>query len=60
MTLRLLADSGCDDGTCPTFFIDDSTGDVTVRGYNPDDPTEEIDVRIPAAKWAVLMANVGR
>jgi hypothetical protein len=59
MTYRLLADSGCNDGTCPTFFIDDETGDVKVRGSGPDGVTE-IDVTIPAAKWAVLMTNVGR
>jgi hypothetical protein len=35
MTYRLLADSGCTDGTCPTFFIED-TGEVRVRGYDPD------------------------
>ncbi len=60
MTYRLLADSGCTDGTCPTFFIDDDSGDVLVRGYDPADPNVEIDVRIPAARWAVLMTNVGR
>lgn len=59
MTYRLLADSGCNDGTCPTFFIDDETGDVKVRGYGPDGITE-IDVTIPAERWAVLMTNLGR
>lgn len=62
MALTVLADSGCDDGTCPTFFLDDTTGDVYVRGYDPTDPTgeRELDVRIPAARWATLMSNVGR
>jgi hypothetical protein len=62
MALAVLADSGCSDGTCPTFFIDEPTGDVYVRGYDPHDPTgrREIDVRIPAAKWAVLIANLHR
>lgn len=59
MTYRLLADSGCTDGTCPTFFIHPETGDVKVRGYDPA-TGEERDVIIPAAKWAVLMQNVSR
>ncbi len=61
MALVVLADSGCPDGTCPTFLIDEATGDVFVRGYDPDDPLgrRELDVRIPAARWATLMANMG-
>lgn len=62
MTYRLLADSGCTDGTCPTIFVDDSTGTVRVRGYDPADPRRkrEIDVEIPADRWAALLANLGR
>lgn len=60
MTVRVLADSDCDDGTCPTFFIENAAGDVRVRGYDPQDATREIDVLIPAARWAVLIANMGR
>jgi hypothetical protein len=59
MTLRVLAASGCMDGNCPTFFVDDETGEVTVRGYGPDGVTE-LDVTIPADKWDVLIANLGR
>lgn len=59
MAKRVLAESGCMDGNCPTFFIDDATGEVTVRGYGPDGVTE-IDVTIPAAQWATLIANLGR
>jgi hypothetical protein len=59
MAKRLLADSGCIDGNCPTFFVDDETGEVTVRGYGPDGVTE-LDVTIPAAQWSKLMTNVGR
>lgn len=54
MTFRVLADSGCTDGTCPTVWLDETTGDVVVRGYDEADPTVERDVRIPAviaAKW---------
>jgi hypothetical protein len=54
MALRVLADSGCTDGTCPTLWLDEANGDVVVRGYSEDDPTVERDVRIPAeiaAKW---------
>lgn len=62
MELVVLADSGCPDGVCPTFLIDEATGDVYVRGYDPRDPSghRELDVRIPAARWATLMANMGR
>jgi hypothetical protein len=58
----VLAENGCPDGTCPTFLIDEDTGDVYVRGYDPNDPAgqRELDVRIPAARWATLMANLGR
>lgn len=59
MTLRVLAASGCTDGSCPTFWVDDETGDVTVRGYGPDGVTE-LDVTIPADRWAVLITNLGR
>jgi hypothetical protein len=61
MALVVLADSGCPDGTCPTFLIDEATGDVFVRGYDPDDPLgqRELDVRIPAVRWATLMAKMG-
>jgi hypothetical protein len=59
MTYRLLADSGCTDGTCPTFFINPETGDVRVRGYDPA-TGEERDVDIPAAKWATLVSKLGR
>lgn len=63
MAWKLLADSGCTDGSCPTFYVqDDGTGAVMVRGYDPTDPTgkREIDVTIPAERWATLMTNVGR
>ncbi len=62
MTFRLLADSGCTDGTCPTFFVDDATGTVRVRGYDSTDPTRkrELDVLIPADRWAALMGNLAR
>lgn len=60
MALNVLASSSCDDGDCPTFFVDDATGDVTVRGYDPADPTVELDVRIPAPTWAHLVAQLPR
>ncbi len=59
MTYRLLADSGCHDGTCPTFYVDTETGTVLVRGYGPDGVTE-IDVTIPQDRWTVLMSNLAR
>lgn len=60
MAYRLLADDGCTDGNCPRFEIDDVTADVIVRGYDPDDPTRELDVRIPAASWTHLVAQLPR
>jgi hypothetical protein len=60
MTYRLLADSGCNDGTCPTFFLDDETGDVIVRGYDTTNPTLERDIRIPAAQWTHLVSQLPR
>ena len=58
MTNRLLSHSGCTDGSCPTLWVDDTTGVVTVRGYDPSNPKTELDVVIPAARWAALMANL--
>lgn len=62
MELTVLAGSDCWDGNCPTFFTDASSGDVVVRGYDPSDPTgkKELDVRIPAANWALLVAQLPR
>jgi hypothetical protein len=60
MELEVLASSGCEDGDCPTFFVDPGNGDVTVRGYDPADPTVELDVRIPSATWAHLVAQLAR
>lgn len=45
---------GCEGGNCSTFWRDSDTGDVRVRGIDPDDPTRERDVVIPAADWALL------
>lgn len=56
---ELLAGS-CDGGDCPTFFINPKTGDVRVRGNDPDRPGYERDVDIPAAAWARLVAQLPR
>jgi len=61
MALTVLAHSpGCHDGSCSTFFIDEATGDVHVRGYDPANPTRERDVVIPASDWAFLLAQLPR
>lgn len=57
MPLEVIAhSSGCEDGACPTIFRDTATGDVLVRGYLPDG--SETDVRIPAAEWTFLTAQL--
>lgn len=63
MPYRLLA-STCDNGPCPTLFIDDATGDVLVQGYADSDappmppPVGEAVVHIPAAAWQRLLAQL--
>lgn len=65
MTYRLLAES-CDNGPCPTFYVDDSTGDVLVQGYTTTDlppgdmPDGEGVVRIDATAWAKLLSRLDR
>ena len=62
---RLLAGS-CDNGPCPTLYVDDLTGDVLVQGYvttdTPPDsvPAGEDVLLIPAAAWQKLLAQLGR
>lgn len=62
-TYRLLAGT-CNDGPCPTLWIDDQTGDVLVQGYVTSHcppvtvPLEEDVVRIPAAAWQKLLRNL--
>jgi hypothetical protein len=60
MTYRVLASSSCQDGDCPTFWVDDATGTVKVRGYDPTDPTKELDVTIPGPRWAQLVSQLPR
>lgn len=68
MTYRVLATSSCQDGDCPTFWVDDTTGTVKIRGYStrrrlfawlrtgrPED-----DVTIPGPTWAHLVSQLGR
>lgn len=62
-TYREFAGS-CDEGPCPTFYVDDTTGDVLVQGYMTTDrppgglPTGEDVVRIDAAAWAKLTTQL--
>lgn len=55
---RVLASSECQDGDCPTFWVDDTSGEVTVRGYLPGSTTEEGDVTIPGPVWAHLVSQI--
>lgn len=57
MSFEIIARS-CDGGDCPTFRRDPATGTVRVTGYNPDDPTTERDVDIPAAAWDRLVREL--
>lgn len=61
MAYRLLAGS-CDDGPCPTFYVDDVTGDVLVQGYKTAAPmplpNEEDAVLIPAEAWRRLLSRL--
>lgn len=57
---RVLASSSCQDGDCPTFWVDDATGMVTVRGYDAASPTGETDVTIPGPVWAHLVSQIPR
>ena len=52
--------TSCDGGDCPTFLIDPTTGTVRVRGHDPTDPHEELEVDIPAEAWATLLARLPR
>lgn len=63
MAYRLLAGS-CDSGPCPTFYVDDASGDVIVQGYLTGEapvtpPTGEGFLHIPAAAWQRLMTDLG-
>lgn len=57
---RVLALSSCQDGDCPTFWQDDESGEVTVRGYDPTSTTGERDVTIPGPVWAQLVSQLPR
>ncbi len=58
---RQLAGS-CDNGPCPTFYIDSTTGGVDVQGYRTTPrtpiPDSEDVVHIPADAWARLLADL--
>lgn len=57
---RVLAQSGCSDGDCPTVWVDDETGTVTIRGYDPVAPARERDVTIPGEVWARLLVRLAQ
>ena len=52
--------TSCDGGDCPTFFIDRTTETVRVRGYDPIDPCQELEVDIPVTAWGTLLARLPR
>lgn len=58
---RLLAPS-CDDGPCPTFYVEPSTRDVKVQGYRTTPPGPIPDgedvVLIDAEAWTLLLSRL--
>lgn len=62
MAYRLLAGT-CSNGPCPTFYVDDETGDVKVQGYLTDShvaiPDGEGILHIPAKDWRKLQSQLG-
>lgn len=58
MTMQVLAAISCNDGNCPTFWIDRAAGIVRIRGYDPADPSVERDVDIPITAWETLTAQL--
>lgn len=48
----------CLDGDCPSILIDDTSGDVIVRGPDDGDPTQERDIRFTADTWAHLLTQL--
>jgi hypothetical protein len=61
----LLANS-CDNGPCPTLYVNPDTGDVLVQGYTTtaapprDVPAGEDVLHIPAEAWQKLLSQLGR
>lgn len=55
---EVIAATDCRDGNCPTIWRHQQTGAVRVRGYDPADPSRELDVDIPAAAWAMIRADL--
>jgi hypothetical protein len=57
--------NSCSGGPCPTFYVDDATGDVIVQGYTTGerpgaaDPDEGF-LHIPAAAWKTLLDRLPR
>lgn len=52
----------CHEGPCPTFYRDDTTGQVIVQGYvtslpGPVPHGEDV-VAVPGDKWARLLADL--
>ncbi len=43
----------CRNGSCCTIWRL-PTGGIRVRGKDPQDPSRELEVHVPAADWAVL------
>jgi len=58
MELTVIASSNCDDGDCPTIYVD-SEGNVGVKGYvDPRHPVEERISWMSAESWHHLLAQL--
>lgn len=60
MAMRKVA-GVCDDGDCPTIYVDEETGDVVVQGALSSavaTPPGEGLVRMSAADWKRLLSQL--
>jgi len=48
----------CKNGSCPTVGRNPSTGRVRLRGYDPQDPTRDLDVEWSAEDLAHLVPQL--
>jgi hypothetical protein len=55
---EVIAHTGCRDGNCPTMWHNRATGAVRMRGQDPANPTQELDIEWSAADFARLAPQI--